>query len=359
MNRLKAMRTMVIAFVLGALLAGCASGPTVKERYFWPRLPDTPRIEWLGAYQSIRDLENASKISELLAAEDPLYLKDPFYLVSDGAGKVYVGDMKDRGVVVFDFPKGTVHLLAEDYATRANAPTGVALDDEGNIYVADIDRKVIFVYDKTEHEKTVLDFAKEVKSIGSITIDRKRKRLMVPDIKGHQILVCDLSGKILFSFGKRGIEDGQLNYPTAVAIDKEGNLLVSDQMNARIQRFTPEGKFIAKFGERGDGPGELALPKAVAVDSEDHIYVTDGKNHKVVIFDLAGRFLMELGGPYTFDGLRVNPGGFNTPQGIYIDKNDTIYIADGHNGRIQVFQYLTDAYLRQHPLPEVKPEEKK
>ncbi|HEY6838226.1 MAG TPA: 6-bladed beta-propeller, partial [Geobacteraceae bacterium] len=290
----KVLRIAISALTMGALLAGCASGPAVKDRYFWPRLPDTPRIEWLGAYQSVRDLERSSKLMELLESEDPVYLRDPFYIVSDGAGKVYVSDMKARGVLVFDFSKGKVHILAEEYAVRPTSPTGVALDGEGNLYAADADRRSIFVYDKNEHEKTVIDVSKDLKAIGSMVIDKKRKRLVIPDIRGHKILIYDLSGKLLSTFGSRGLDNGLLSFPTAVAIDGEGNYLVSDQMNARVQRFTPDGKFISKFGERGDGPGELALPKGVAVDAENHVYVTDGKNHKIVIFDLTGRYLMDL-----------------------------------------------------------------
>lgn len=359
MNRIGIVRTMVIAFVMGTLLAGCASGPAVKERYFWPRLPEKPRIEWLGAYQSVRDMENASLLSDLLAVEEPIYLQDPFYIISDGEGKVFVSDMKARGVVVFDFAKSKVHMLAQDYESRATLPTGVALDGDGNLYVADIDKRTVFVYDKNENQKTVLDLSNDVKSIGAMAIDKKRSRLIVPDIRGHKIAVYDLAGKLISSFGTRGIEAGKLNFPTSVAIDKDGNLLVCDQMNARIQRFTPEGKFISMFGERGDGVGELANPKGVALDAEDHVYVTDGKNNKISIFDLSGQFLLDIGKGYTFDGLHVNPGGFNTPQGIYIDKNQTIYVVDGHNMRFQVFQYLDDAYLQKHPLPEVKPGEKK
>jgi DNA-binding beta-propeller fold protein YncE len=355
MNRVKGMWKGGVVLLLALLAAGCASSPQVKERYLWPRPPETARVEWLGAYQNERDMKAASFMGELMAVEEPRTLKDPFYVTADGAGKVYVGDFKNLGVLVFDFVRNKVHLLGENYEKRARLPTGVALDADGNLYVADSVERLIYVYDKDERQKAIYNISGQVTTIGAMAIDQVRKHLVVPDIRGHKIAVFDLSGKLLFSVGKRGEEPGQFNYPDAVAIDKEGNILVSDQMNARIQRLSPEGKPLFKFGQRGDGPGEFALPKGVAVDSEGHIYVTDGKNHKFGIYDEKGQFLLDIGSPYTFDGHKINPGGFHTPQGIFIDKNDTIYIVDSSNTRIQVFQYLGEGDLQRHPFPPAPP----
>jgi DNA-binding beta-propeller fold protein YncE len=342
----------LLVCVLGLIMAGCATEQP-KYRYVWPRLPERPRIEWLGAYQSERDLPNPSFVTSVLL-EEARYLDEPFYIATDGEGKVYVGDMKLPGVMVFDFNKSKTHIMAEDYEKRPLSPAGVALDEEGNIYVADAYLKCIFVYDRNERQKEILDLdVLKVNGIGALTIDAKRHRILVPDIRGgHRILVLDYHGKLLLTIGERGLDKGTFTYPTAVAIDKEGNYLVCDQMNARIQRFTPEGKFLSMFGERGDSKGEFALPKAVAVDSEGHVYVTDGKNHKVGIYDVNGQFLLDLGGPYTFDGRKTNPGGFHTPQGIVIDKHDKIYVVDSMNRRFQIFQYLNDSYYEKHPLTE-------
>ena len=351
MKHLTAVRNGLLICVLGLLMAGCATEQQ-KYRYVWPRLPERPRIEWLGAYQSERDLPNPSRLASVLL-EEPVYLDEPFYIATDGEGMVYVGDLKLGGVVVFDFKKSKSHLLGADYDKKPSAPGGIALDEEGNIYVADNNLKGIFVYDRTEKMKDVLDLTPlKVNGIGALTIDTKLHRIIVPDIRGHRILLLDYRGQLVSTIGERGLKDGTFTYPVAVAIDKDGNYLVCDQMNARIQRFTPDGKFLSKFGERGDSRGYLAIPKALAVDAEGHIYVTDGKNHKVGVYDANGQFLIDIGAPYTFDGLRVNPGGFHTPQGIVVDKHDTIYVVDSMNRRFQVFQYMSDDYLAKHPITE-------
>jgi len=136
-----------------------------------------------------------------------------------------------------------------------------------------------------------------------------------------------------------------------VALDPQGNIVVCDQMNARIETFTPDGVYKAKFGKRGDGMGEFNIIKAVAVDSEGHVYVTDGRGSKLSLFNDAGEILLQVGGPSSEKGgATVTAGGFNFPNGVFIDQNDTIYVADVFNRRVQMFQYLNEKYLREHPV---------
>ena len=351
MNGTKLVKNGLIMCLLGACLAGGA-GPQAAGRYVWPRLPERPRIEWLATYQGERDLPNASFVGALV--EEAPSLEAPMFVATDGEGKkIYISDQLNRGVLVFDVEKGKVHKLAATDEKRPLSPAGIALDEDGNIYVADTSKHDIYVYGQDEQLKKIIELGKQVNGIGALTIDVKLRRLIVPDIRGHRIAIFDYDGKFILALGKgRGVEDEQLNYPTAVAIDKEGNYLVCDQMNARIQRFTPDGKFLSRFGQRGDGGGELAVPKAVAVDSEGHVYVTDGKNHKVGIYDVSGQYLLDFGGPFTFQGTSHNPGGFNTPQGIVIDRHDRIYVVDSMNRRLQIFQYMNDSYLEKHPITE-------
>lgn len=353
MNVAKSMGRLAVLAVLAFQLAGCATKVVDTNRYFWPPLPDVPRIEWIGTYASDTDLKPGGFIDAITGNENQIALDRPIYISADGAGKVYVTDQKVGGIMQFDLNAKTVGIVGgEEGATLFGRISGVALDGEGNIYAGDIPNRKIVVFTKDQKVKAVLDLSKELKNIGSFAIDRARKRIIVPDIWDHKIAVFDYDGKLLNSIGKRGGGDGEFNYPTSVALDPEGNIIVCDSMNARIQRFTPDLKFISKFGKRGDGIGEFNIIKAAAVDSEGHIYVTDGKGHKVSIFNDQGEILLSIGGAFASKpGLSVTPGGFLLPQGIYIDQNDAIYVVDQMNSRIQVFQYLTEKYLKDHPLP--------
>lgn len=349
---------------LGAVLSvcvGCVSAPQVRERYFWPPPPDTPRIEWLGAYQGQSDLKTSGLIGAVIGEEETVSLSKPNFITADSSGKIYVSDFMLKSVIVFDVQARSVHPLGSKGTFEQ--PTGVAVDGQDNLYVGDIKTRKVLVFDRNEKPLNMIDLSKHVQSIGSIAIDKSRNRLIVPDIKGNQILVYDLASRaVLFSFGadgvvEKGAETDSFNFPTAVTVDGAGNILVCDSMNARIVRFTPEGKFISKFGRRGDGIGDFNMIRAVAVDSEGHIYVTDSKSNRISIYNEKGQVLLLFGGAYSLkgQGSEVKPGGFLLPNGIYIDQNDRIYVVDQYNSRFQLFQYVTEKYLRENPITEQTP----
>lgn len=350
----------VVCFSIGVLMfitSGCAAPQLKKERYFWPPPPDTPRIEWLGTYNNASNMKNSSFLSEIIGEEPSEMLKRPMFVSADGKGKVYISDYLNVGFIVFDLNAKTTHRLPS--AEEIELPAGVALDGDGNIYAADGKKRKIHVLDKNENVKYVIDLSKELKSIASIAVDKSRKRLIVPDVKGHQVLVYDLvAGTVInkaigkVGASKPGNGDGEFNYPTAATVDPKGDILVCDSMNARIQRFSPEGVFRSKFGKRGDGLGDFSQIKTVAVDSWGHIYVTDGRAHNVSVYDEKGMSLLVFGGVYGSSGAAdvSSPGGFMLPQGIYIDQNDTIYVVDQVNARFQVFQFVTEKYMKEHPI---------
>ncbi|MBT1072554.1 6-bladed beta-propeller [Pelotalea chapellei] len=346
------------------IFAGCASGPQVRERYFWPPPPDTPRIEWLGAFSNEGDLRQASLFEAVVGETMQAELERPLNIAADGNGKVYVSDFKQQCVYVFDMKLRKLHTLAAERALGMfEQLSGVAVDGDGNVYVGDAKTRKVIVFDQQEKAVAAIDLSKELASIASMSIDKPRKRMLVTDVKGHRILVYDLAAKtVLFVLGsqetgKDGAGDLHFNYPTSATTDQEGNILVCDSMNARIVRFTPQGKYLSEFGQRGDAVGDFNIAKGVAVDSEGHIYVTDGKAHRVNIFNDKGEVLLAFGGAYSFKGAGydVRPGGFLLPNAIYIDQNDTIYIVDQMNSRFQMYQYVTEKYLKEHPITEQAP----
>lgn len=349
------------AVVLALFLAGCAAPQHVKERYFWPPAPDAPRIEFLGAYQSESNLKPSAGIWEAVVGEAESYsLEVPTFIASNGKGMVYVSDLTAGTVLVFDFTAQKIRPLGKGKASNLfEHPSGIALDADGNIYAADLKQKKIFIFSSDETPRGAMDLSKHVESIGSIAVDKIRKRIIVPDIKGHKIAAFDFTGALVWSVGKRGIGGDEFNYPTSAAVDKDGNIIVCDTMNARIVRLTPDGKPLSFFGDRGDGPGSFAQIKAAAVDSYGHIYVTDGKSNRVSIYNDKGEVLMNMGSYHKLAANEVFPGGFNLPHGIYIDENDVIYVVDQHNARFQKFQYVSEQYLKDHPItadaPAAKP----
>lgn len=337
------------------LLSACASSKaTEKKRYFWPPLPGEPKIEWIGNYSSNLDLKTGgpSMFSMIVGEADSIKLERPIAIAADSRGRVFVADNEYSSTYIFDFnSKDVTTLGGESLIGVLRHLTGVAVDSLDNIYISDASSRKVHVVNPDNQVIKVLDLSKKMSHIGKFTIDTTRGRIILPDLRENKIVVTDLDGNHLFSFGKPGGDDGEFNQPQSVSTEKDGTIVVADSFNARIQRFSPQGEFISKFGRRGDGPGDFAIIKGVAVDSEDHIYITDGKLNQFSIFSKKGDFLLNIGGTYASTvGSKMAIGGFLVPQGIFIDQNDRIYIVDQLNRRFQVYQYINNQYRTQFPV---------
>lgn len=337
------------------LMCSCSTTQTTeKKRYFWPPLPAEPKIEWIGNYSSIADLrtEGPSLFNLIVGETETVALERPMAIAVDSKGRAFVTDNESMSTYIFDFKQQSITPLgAESLFGVVRHLTGVAVDGLDNVYVSDASSRKVHVVSPDNLVIKVLDLSKHMSHIGKLSIDKTRNRLILPDLRENKIVVTDLDGNHLFSFGKRGDADGEFNVPQGVAVEKDGTIVVADSFNARIQRFTPQGEFINKFGRRGDSPGDFAIIKGVAVDSENHIYVTDGKLNMLSIFSNKGDFLLSVGGTFAaISGGKMAIGGFLVPQGIFIDQNDRIYIIDQLNKRFQVYQYMNDRYLAQFPV---------
>lgn len=340
-----------ILFLLAAvfLINGCATEvPLQTRRYVWPRPPDPPKIEWIKSYYSQNDFPKSgsqSAMEALFGEEAPTLFEKPIDIKSNGKGRVYVTDIILNAVVMYDLVAKKVEVWKKSSGEGALGinPFYISLDSNDNLYVVGQGDKNIYVLDREGGVKKKIDFSEKVKAPAGISVNDASKRIYLVDTGGSKVEVFAISGEHLFTFGKPGEAAGELNRPSPIAINSKGEIVVGDTMNARVQIFDSEGKFLRKFGQRGDSSGEFQVIKGVAVDSDDNIYVTDGKANQIKIFNANGDWLMSFGAAYSVPITRKEaPGGFLLPQGIYIDKTDTIYVADQANMRFQVFKYLKD-----------------
>lgn len=146
------------------------------------------------------------------------------------------------------------------------------------------------------------------------------------DGKGMQVMKLSPQGQVLMTLGKAGQAGKGLDVfdqPTSVAIARNRDIFIAEGHaptfgNSRIMKFDKNGKFITTFGHLGSGDGEFKSPHEIMFDSQGRLFVADRSNSRVDIFDQDGKFLASW-------------KQFGRPSGIWIDKNDMLYVTDSES----------------------------
>jgi sugar lactone lactonase YvrE len=136
------------------------------------------------------------------------------------------------------------------------------------------------------------------------------------------------------SKGGKGTRKGQFDSPTGIAVDGDGNILIADTINGRIQKFSPNGTFVTSIGSKGKGQGQLGDPNGIAVDRAGNIYVAEASNHRVQKLASDGTFIAEWKGP---------DSGFYGPRRITVAPDDSIYVVD--QGRTRIVKFSSDGQV--------------
>jgi ABC-type Fe3+ transport system permease subunit/DNA-binding beta-propeller fold protein YncE len=259
-------------------------------------------------------------------------LNKPRSVAVDAQDNLYVVDMTGR-VQKFS-PDGKFLLLWQMPQTDLGKPKGMCRDRDGNIVVIE------------PHYQRVNHYTPE--------------------------------GKLLARWGESGTNAGQFKMPRAAAVNSRGEILVSEYTGVeRVQRFvvqrsevgsqksevdgsplTPslspsegervppgrekghrslspenpvEARLVSVFGQAGTGPGEFNRAEGLCVDAQDRIYVADSCNHRIQIFSSDGKFIRAFGRPGS------GKGELSYPYDICVDRAGRIYVCEFGNSRIQIF----------------------
>jgi DNA-binding beta-propeller fold protein YncE len=121
--------------------------------------------------------------------------------------------------------------------------------------------------------------------------------------------------------------------PSGLSIDQDGNLLVSDSHYHCFRIYSPQGVELRRFGGAGGtAPGQLGYVSDVVQDEDGHYYVAEfGENQRISKFDRDGKFLCSWGSGGT------EPGQFSRARALALGPDGNLYVADACNDRIQVF----------------------
>ncbi|MDH3274987.1 MAG: SMP-30/gluconolactonase/LRE family protein [Gammaproteobacteria bacterium] len=204
-------------------------------------------------------------------------------------------------------------------------PYGVAMF-EGALYVVDTEKNGYVVFDLAA-EKT-----RFVKGSGggamtkpiNITIDSDGTRY-VTDTQRDVVIVFDRNDRYVRTLG----EVGQFK-PVDVAIHGD-RLYVTDIRNMKIHVLNKvTGEILFEFGEAGSKPGQLYHPTSLVIGHDETLYVTDTTNFRIQHFTLEGEHIRTVG------NIGVNPGQFSRPKGVAVDREGRIYVVDAAFQNVQV-----------------------
>lgn len=328
-------------FLLSFLVVSCVSQTrenVLLEKLQWPAAPAPAKIQFIRAFSNASEIgiERSfwQQIGDFFVGEEISKMVRPIATISVDNSIIYVADPGAHGVHRFDFKRQRYDLINLRDNRPLNSPVGLTQDKYGNVFVSDSNRAQIYKITSDSEHAIEFPLNENLKQPTGLLIHKQSSNLYIVDTARHKVLVFNSLGQFQYSFGHRGLEAGEFNYPTMISQNKQGEILITDSMNFRVQVFSPAGRFLRQFGEQGDSSGFMSRPKGIAVDNNDNIYVVDSLYHNVQLFNNQGRYLMALGEQ------GQDAGEYWLPTGIYIDELQYIYVADSHNQRVQVFKIL-------------------
>ena len=215
-------------------------------------------------------------------------------------------------------------------------PYGLAVRDS-RLYVADTVRRAVFMFDLAQNRFAVIGAEDPGRVLMPLGLDVSSSgELFVVDGTRRAVLVYDASGRYLREFGGRddlrrpsGVALGSVDgRQVAYVVDTGG---IDSTTHGVVAYDAASGERLFRFGSRGSAAGEFNLPRDVAVAPNGEVFVVDGGNFRVQVFDARGRYLRGFG------DVGRQGGQFSRPKELAIDAQGNVYVVDAAFGNFQIF----------------------
>ncbi len=330
------------------LLAGCASGPeqTKIEPIVFPPPPDPPRYYYertIYGTGAVKVADKMDRLKSLLTGSnerDGYAFAKPFD-VAVHKGRLFVSDTVHRLVFALDFVSGESLIIGDSGdAGDLFKPMGLATDDQGNLYVCDIQLKKIMVYGRNGQWRYDIDLSNEMDRPSGLEVSGDGSTVVVVDIGGvkskqHDIVLYDTATRShIRTIGTRGTVEGEFNLPRDVAIGRDDNLYVTDSGNFRVQVLDQQGTPVRSWGSPGRHLGQFTRPKGIAADASGNIYVVDAAFGNFQIFTPEGELLLFIGSRSEIAGATK----YMLPAGIDVDEDGRIFVVDQFYRKIEIYR---------------------
>ncbi|XP_019617094.1 PREDICTED: E3 ubiquitin-protein ligase TRIM71-like [Branchiostoma belcheri] len=258
-------------------------------------------------------------------------LNSPWGVAVSDNGDIYVVENLNKRVQVFNvYGQYLRHFSTAVPTSCPSHPVGVAVGPDGKVLVADGQSVKVYAADGTFQTSFGEGLFEDV---WGVVVDGNNGRVIVTDIAKHRVTVHDASGALRTQFGSEGSGPGMLSYPYHVTVNAIGDILVSDSGNNCVKLYDSTGKFRLQFGQKGKQTGQFLSPRGICADRDGQIIVADSNNKRIQMFDSVGEFSSVI---------TTETYGIQYPRALALTPDDRLVVTDSDYCTVTVMGYMSE-----------------